>query len=171
MYKVTNDDRYKRITRINEYICIPRYAQSLIWRKFVQHATYTEYLSTRSTYCRSFLSNVPYKCCTQTTTLKYHNITIECLPMADTTITNDSSPPIAQLAVLQTAPERGNRRGKPWTHDACENKVLCRFCKREGQGKCKRLPADCGAHEEDLPASACMFLKSPILETRRRKSP
>lgn len=63
--------------------------------------------------------------------------------------TDDSCPPAAPPAVQQTAPEGENRRGKPRTHDACNHKHHCRYCRRKEQGKCKRLPADCDACRDD----------------------
>jgi len=67
---------------------------------------------------------------------------------------DDFCPPAAPPALQQTAPEGGNRRGKPRTHDACNHKQHCRYCRRKEQGNCKRLPTDCEACSDEQEKAA-----------------
>jgi len=65
-------------------------------------------------------------------------------------------PPAAPALQQQAEEEPPKARGKKRSHDACNHKQHCRWCKNKMQGKCKWLPADCDACRDEHEAAVAL---------------
>ena len=69
---------------------------------------------------------------------------------------DDFCPPAAPAVQPQAEEEPPKARGKRRSHDACNHKQHCRWCKNKMQGKCEWLPADCGACRDEHEAAVAL---------------
>ena len=89
-------------------------------------------------------------------THKHHQITTKSLSRCIMSGADNSCPPAAPAVQQQAEEEPPKARGKKRSHDACNHKQHCRWCKNKMQGKCKWLPADCDACRDEHEAAVAL---------------